>query len=123
MPNHHRGASEPSDRLHRSCCFAEMHYGHYAGTEQSNSLRAHGATCGGVRNLNSNVERHKRRDSDDSRLQLLQGQRSEGGREREVVYWTDDSTGEQPKPRNGERHGSMLHSSGSDGNVGGAMYR
>lgn len=47
MPNDNRKPSGSGDRLHRVSCFTENHYGDYRPTEQSNNIRANGASIGG----------------------------------------------------------------------------
>lgn len=52
MPNDNRKPSGPGDGLHRVSCFTENHYGDYRPTEQSNNIRANGASIGGQRGTN-----------------------------------------------------------------------
>lgn len=47
MPNDNWKPSGPGDGLHRVSCFTENHYGDYRPTEQSNNIRANGASIGG----------------------------------------------------------------------------
>ena len=46
MPNDNRKSSKPGDGLHRDC-YTESRYGDYRPTEQSNNIRANGASIGG----------------------------------------------------------------------------
>lgn len=46
VSNNHRRSSGQNNGLHRYC-YTENHYGDYRATEQSNSIRAAGATLGG----------------------------------------------------------------------------
>lgn len=47
MPNDNWKPSGPGDGLHRDC-YTENHYGDYRPTEQSNNIRANGASIGGA---------------------------------------------------------------------------